>query len=96
MGTAKRKLGHDTGASREHTMNAYHAEPFRVNRRNVVLALQIEPELCAVPKRAAEPHCRVGGDPPAFVEDVRDAAGRHAKIEGETVRAERARLQLAL
>lgn len=34
---------------------------------NVVLALQIKPELRAVSKITAEPYCRIGGNRPASV-----------------------------
>src|ERR1700729_3957945 len=34
--------------------------PLLLNNRNVVLALQIEPELCAVAEIAAEAHRRIG------------------------------------
>src|SRR5579864_458437 len=62
---------------------------------NVVLALQVEPELRAVAEIAAEPHSGVRGDRAALVQDVGDAAGWHAQIEREPVRAEGARLQLS-
>src|SRR6185503_4010433 len=48
---------------------------------DVVLALQFEPELRAVAEVAAEPHRRVGGDRAPRVENVGDAAGRHADVE---------------
>src|SRR5882762_9915388 len=66
-----------------------------LDRRNVVLALQIKPELCAVPE-ATESHGCVGGNGAATIEDVGDTAGRHPEIEGEPVCTEAARLQLAL
>jgi len=47
---------------------------FTLDYSDVVLTLQIKPELCAVSKIAAEPHCRIGSDRPAPVEYVRDAA----------------------
>jgi len=66
-----------------------------LDRRDVELALQVEPELRAVAEIAAEPHRRVGGDRAASVENVGDASGRHAEVEGEPVGAELAGGQLA-
>jgi uncharacterized membrane protein YfcA len=64
--------------------------------RDVVLALQVEPELRAVAEIAAEPHRRVCCDRAAAVENVGDAAGRHADIERQPVGAEAAGRELAL
>jgi hypothetical protein len=66
-----------------------------LNSGDVILALQIEPELRAVAEIAAEPHAGVGGDRSALVEDVRNAAGRDAKVKREPAGAEPARFQLA-
>ena len=52
---------------------------------------KIEPELRGVAEIAAEPHRRVGGDRAAAVEDVGDAAGRHAEVERQPVGAQAAR-----
>ncbi len=45
-----------------------------LDHRNVILALQIEPELRTVSKIAAEPNRRISGDGPASVEYVGDTA----------------------
>ena len=45
-----------------------------LDHRNVVLTLQIKPELRAVSKIVAKPHRGVSGDRPAPVEYVRDTA----------------------
>src|SRR5260370_24540330 len=63
---------------------------------DVVVALQIKPELCAVPEITTESHGCIGGNGAATIEDVGDTAGRHPEIEGEPVCTEIARLQLAL
>src|SRR3954452_18080591 len=63
---------------------------------DVVLALQVEPELRAVAEIAAEAHGGVGGDRAAPVQNVGDAAGRHADIERQPVCGEPARSKLAL
>jgi hypothetical protein len=63
-----------------------------LDEREIVLALQVEPELRAVAEVAAEPDGSIGGDRPTFVQDIRDAAGRDAEIEGEPVGAQFARL----
>ncbi len=55
---------------------------------NVVLALEIEPELRAVAEVRAEPDCCMGTDRPAPVEDVGDATLRHTEIDGQTVGAQ--------
>ena len=47
---------------------------FTLDHCNIVLALQIKPELCAVSKIAAEPHRCICSDRPAPVEYVGDAA----------------------
>ena len=66
-----------------------------LDRRDVELALQVEPELRAVTEIAAEPHRRVGGDRAAAVENVGDAAGRHADVERQPVGGQLARGKLA-
>jgi len=60
---------------------------------DIVLALQVEPELRAIAEIAAKPHGRVGGDRAPGVEDIGDAAGRHADIEREPIGAQCARAQ---
>jgi hypothetical protein len=44
--------------------------------RNIVLALQIKPELCAVSKVAAKTNRRIGGNRSATIQNVGDAARR--------------------
>jgi len=53
--------------------------------RNVVLILQVQPELRAVAEVAAEPHRGVGRDRTPAVENVGDATRRHAEVECDTV-----------
>ena len=61
---------------------------FALGHRDVVSALQVEPELRAVAEVAGQPECRVGGDRAAAVKDAGDAARRHAEIERQAVGAE--------
>jgi hypothetical protein len=63
---------------------------------DVVLALQIEPELRTVSKIVAEPHGGIGRNRPAAVQYVSNSAGRNAQIECKPVRTEITRLDLAL
>src|SRR5258708_37346324 len=53
-----------------------------LDRRNVVLALQIKPELCAVPEIATESHGCVGGNGAATIEGVGGTGGRHPGTRG--------------
>ena len=64
--------------------------------RNVVLALQVEPELRAVAEIAAEADRGVCSDRAPPVENVGDAAGRHAHVEREPIGAEFTRREFAL
>src|SRR5260370_22968532 len=59
-----------------------------LDHANVILTLQVQPELSAVAEIAAEPHSGIGRDRAAAIEDVGDPAGRHADIERQTVRTE--------
>jgi hypothetical protein len=52
-----------------------------LDHANVILSLQVQPELRAVAKIAAEPHRGIGRDPSAAIEDVGDTARRNANIE---------------
>jgi hypothetical protein len=52
---------------------------------DIVLALQIEPELCAVAEIPTETHGGVGGDRAPPVENIGDAPRWHAEIERQTV-----------
>ena len=56
---------------------------FALHHGDVVLALQIEPELRTIAEIAAEPHGRIGGNRTAAVQNVRDPARRHAEIDRE-------------
>ena len=67
-----------------------------LDQRNVVLALQIEPELRAIAEITAEPHRGVGCDRAPRIENVGDAAGRHADVERQPIGGELARRQFAL
>ena len=79
------------GASRRirgsHTFRDLGA-PFTLDDSNVVLTLQIKPELGTISKISAKPDGRICGDRPASIEYVRDATGRYAKIECEPICAE--------
>jgi hypothetical protein len=54
---------------------------------DVVLALQIVPELRAVAEVAAEADSRVGGDRAPAIQNVSNAAGRYADIERQPIGA---------
>jgi hypothetical protein len=58
---------------------------------NVVLALEIKPELCTVPKIATKPNRCIGGNRPATVEYVGNGARRYPEVECESICAEFAR-----
>jgi hypothetical protein len=45
-----------------------------LDHRDVVLALQVKPELRAITKIVTKSHCGVGSDRPAPVQNVGDAA----------------------
>src|SRR5260370_7516281 len=62
---------------------------------DVVLALEIEPELCAVSEITPEPDGGVGGDGRAAVQDVRDAPGGAAPVARQPIGPEIACPQLA-
>lgn len=66
-----------------------------LGNRDVVLALQIKPELRAVAEVAGKAECRIGGDRAAAVENAGDAARRHAEIERQAVGAQSAAIKLA-
>ena len=51
---------------------------FAFDGRDIVLALQIEPELSAIAEIPAEPQGGVGGDRAAAIEDIGDAPRGHA------------------
>jgi hypothetical protein len=59
-----------------------------LDNADVVLALQIQPELRAVAEVAAEPDRGVSGDRAAAIKNVRDAAGWHTNVERQPVGAE--------
>src|SRR6478672_2966590 len=56
-----------------------------LDHADVILSLQVQPELRAVAEIAAKPHRGIRRDPTTAIEDVGDATGRHADIERETV-----------
>ena len=62
---------------------------------DVVLALQVEPELGPIAEIAAKPHRRIGRYRTAPIDDVGDTAGRHTEIEREPIGAQRARGDLS-
>jgi hypothetical protein len=70
--------------------------PLLLDNRNVVLTLQVEPELRAVAKIATESHRGVSRNGAAAAENAGNTAGRHAEIERKAVCAQPARLQFAL
>ncbi len=74
------------------TANSSHLLP----RSQVVLALQVQPEARAVAEETAKPQRRVSGDRLASVQDVGDAAGRHAQVMCQSVGAQAASFELAL
>jgi hypothetical protein len=69
---------------------------FPLDARDIVLALQVEPEPRVVAEIAAEAHRRLGGDRAAAVENVGDAVGGHAERDGEPVGTEAPGLQFHL
>jgi len=56
---------------------------FTLNDSNVVLALQVKPELGTISEIAAEPDGRIRRDRPASVEDVGDAARWYAEARSD-------------
>ena len=60
----------------------------RFDQCDVVLALQIEPELRAIAEIAAEPHGRIRRDRATPVENVGDAPGWDAEVERQPVGAQ--------
>ena len=53
-----------------------------------MLALQIQPELRAIAKIAAEPHRSIRGDRPPPIQNIRYAPRRHTEIERKPVGAQ--------
>jgi hypothetical protein len=66
------------------------------NDGNVVLTLQIHPELWPVSEIPSEPNRGVGAYRPASVQYVGDTAGWYADRKRQAVGAQRARGELAL
>lgn len=62
---------------------------------DIVLALEVEPELGAVTEIAAEAEGRIGGNRAAGIEDIGNAAGWDAEIERQAVSAQASRLEFA-
>jgi len=68
---------------------------FGVDDRDIVLALQVEPELRTIGEIASEANRGVGADRASTVKEVRYPAWRHAEIEREAARAQVLRIKLA-
>src|SRR5438128_393036 len=62
---------------------------------NIVLALQIEPELRVVAEIPAKPHRRVCGDRAPSIENAGDPSRRHAEVQRQTVGTELAGVEFA-
>jgi len=60
---------------------------FAFDHRDIILALQIEPELRGVAEVMAEPHRRVSGDRAPSVQDIGNAAGRYTDVECKPIGA---------
>src|SRR5262249_60505878 len=69
--------------------------PLPLDHGNVMLALQVQPELGGVAKIEPETHSGVGRDCTSAIKDVSHAAGGHADVERQTVCAELARREFA-
>jgi hypothetical protein len=63
---------------------------------DVVLALQIQPELSGIAKVAAESNCGLGRDRSPAVENIGYTTGGNAKIKSQPIGAELAGCQLTL
>jgi delta-aminolevulinic acid dehydratase/porphobilinogen synthase len=59
-----------------------------LDHSDVVLALQIKPELGTISKISTEPDSRICGDRPASIKYVCDATRWYAEIERESICAE--------
>ena len=70
--------------------------PVALDHGDVELTLQVQPELRAIAEIAAKADRGIGGDRSPAVQDVGDAAGRHADIERQPIGAQCARAQFAL
>ncbi len=57
------------------------------NHRDVMLTLQIEPELRTIAKIATEADGRVGSNRTPAVQNIGDAAGRHTNVDREAIGA---------
>ena len=88
MGTALRAFAHPTNSRRIRRPHALGdlAAVLPLHDRDVVLALQVEPEPRAVAEVAPEPDRRIGGDRAPRIENIRDAAGRRGRL-AERLRA---------
>jgi hypothetical protein len=69
---------------------------FSLYHPDVILALQIEPELRTIAEIASKPHRRVGRNRTPAVKNIRDTARRYAEIKRKPIRAKFAGGQLAL
>lgn len=70
--------------------------PIALNQIDVVLGLQIEPELSGIPEVTTQPDGGIGCNRAAAVKNVRDAPRGDAKIEREPTGAQFPGLQFAL
>jgi hypothetical protein len=66
-----------------------------LDQGNVILALQVEPELRAVAEISPEADGGIGADRAASVENIGDAAGWNTEVESQSVRTQRTDLELA-
>jgi hypothetical protein len=66
------------------------------NHGDIVLALQIEPELRIVAEIAAQPHGRICRYRAPSIENVGDAPRRDAQVQRQTIRTELASFEFAL
>jgi hypothetical protein len=67
-----------------------------LDQGDLVLALEVEPELRPVAEVATQAHRRVSRDPAPSVQDVGDPAGGHAEVEGEPIGAQTTRFEFEL
>jgi hypothetical protein len=72
---------------RMHVLSDFFAA-FLLRQRNVILPLQVDPELRAVAEVAAQAQCRIRTDRAAAVQNIGDAARGNAKQDSEAIGAE--------
>jgi hypothetical protein len=69
-----------SGVCRPHTLGDF-LPALGFYNCDVILALQIEPELRPISKVPPKPNGCISGDRAAAIKDVGDAAGRHTQIK---------------